>query len=442
MNITLEKQNPTNARLHVQLAETDYAPKVEDQIKEYSKKAQIKGFRPGKVPAGLIRKMYGKSLLVDAINQLLNESVNNYIKENKIKILGEPLPERTEKNIDWDSQKEFDFTFELGLLPDFNLNLSETASVEGYKVEVDEATIEEAYEHMQRQFGKTTNPEVSEENDYLYGELKQVDGDFSTNTLLPINKVQKNKEAFTGKKKGDVISFDLQEVFNNDASAIAHVTGAGKDKAADLKGTFEFHIENINRTEPAPMDQEFFDKIFGKDAVSTREQFDEKVKETIAENYKQEAEKVLNHQIVDKLVNETQIEIPRDFLKKWLLAANEGKLTQEQIDQNIENYEKELKWSMIRNKVVEENDLKVTNEEVMNRTKAKMLAQFNLPEISGEMEESMNQFADNYLRQDNGKNYMNEYEAILAEKVIDRLKERMTVVEKSVSAEEFRNMTF
>lgn len=441
MNITLEKQNPTNARLRVQLAEADYAPKVDEQIKEYSKKAQIKGFRPGKVPAGMIRKMYGKSLLVDAINKLLHESVNNYIKENKIKILGEPLPERVE-NIDWDTQKEFDFSYELGLLPEFELNLGETASVEGYKVEVDEATIQEAYEHMQRQFGTTTNPEASDENDYLYGELKQVDGDFKTTTLLPINKIVNGKENFIGKKKGDVISFDLQEVFNNDASAIAHVTGAGKEKAAELKGTFEFAVENINRTEAAPMDQEFFDKIFGKDAIKTREEFDEKVKETIAENYKEEAEKVLNHQIVDKLVKETQIDIPREFLKKWLLAANEGKLTQEQIDENIENYEKELKWSMIRNKVVEDNDLKVTNEEVVNRTKEKMMAQFNLPEVSEELAESMNQFADNYLRQDNGKNYMNEYEAILAEKVIERLKEKMTVVEKTVSAEEFRNMSF
>ena len=142
------------------------------------------------------------------------------------------------------------------------------------------------------------------------------------------------------------------------------------------------------------------------------------------------------------MVNETNIEVPREFMKKWLLTANEGKLSAEQIEENIENYEKELKWSMIRNKVMEENDLKVTNQEVVDRTKEKMLAQFNLPEVSEEMMESMNQFADNYLRQDNGKNYMNEYEAILAEKVIEALKEKMTVVEKTVTAEEFRNMTF
>src|SRR5688572_89255 len=169
----------------------------------------------------MIRKMYGKSLLVDAINKLLHESVNNYIKDNKIKILGEPLPERVE-NIDWDSQKEFDFSYELGLLPEFELNLGETASVEGFKVEVDDTTIEEAYEHMQRQFGKTETPETSEANDYVFGELKQVDGDFKTNTLLPINKLKNNQDLFIGKKKGDVITFDLQNAFANDAAAIAN----------------------------------------------------------------------------------------------------------------------------------------------------------------------------------------------------------------------------
>ena len=441
MDITLEKQNPTSARLRVKLAEADYAPGVEAQVKEYSKKAQIKGFRPGKVPAGMIRKMYGKSLLVDAINKLLHESVNNYIKDNKIKILGEPLPERIE-NIDWDTQKEFDFSYELGLLPEFELNLGEMATVEGYKVEVDEDTINEAYEHMQRQFGKTENPEVSEANDYIFGELQQVDGDFKTTTLVPLNKLKANQDLFIGKKKGDVITFNLMEAFGNDVNAVANVTGAGKEKAAELSGNFEFTIDNISRTEAAPIDQEFFDKIFGPEAVKSREEFDAKVKETIEENYKAEADKVLNHKIVDKIVNETQIEVPREFMKKWLLAANEGKLTAEQIEENIENYERELKWSMIRNKIVEENGLKVTNEEVVNRTKEKMLAQFNLPEVSEEMMESMNQFADSYLRQDNGKNYLNEYEAILAEKVIETLKEKMTVVEKTVTAEEFRNMTF
>jgi trigger factor len=440
LNITLNQTDATKAQLHVVLQEADYAPKVEEKIKEYSRKAQIKGFRPGKVPPGMIRKMYGKGILVEEINSLLSKSVNDYIKQNDIKILGEPLPDQTkQQSIDWDNQKEFAFDFELGILPDFDLKLA-NVSVEGYKIEADDETIEQVYEHMQRQYGETANPETSEANDYLSGELKQVDGDFSTTTLLPVNKVKKNQEQFVGVKAGDVLTFDLQEIFDNDASAIAHVTGVSKQKAAELTGNFQFTVDKINRTTPAEFNQEFFDKIFGKDTVSTREEFDAKVKETINENYNNEADKLLRNNIVEKLVNETEIQIPEDFFKKWLLTANEGKLTQEQIDQNIDKYKEELKWSMIRNKVVEENDIKISNDEVVDSAKKKMLAQFGMATATEEMEDAISGYVDSFLKQNNGRNFVNEYEAILADRVIDFIKDKITVVEKSVTAEEFRNI--
>ena len=440
MNITLNQTDATKANLHVVLEEADYAPKVDEKIREYSRKAQIKGFRPGKVPPGMIRKMYGKGILVEEINSLLSKSVNDYIKENDIKILGEPLPDQTKQEvIDWDNQKEFAFDFELGILPAFDLNLENT-SVEGYKVEADEETIAQVYEHMQRQYGETANPDTSEADDYLSGELKQVDGDFSTTTLLPVNKVKQNQEQFIGVKPGDVLTFSLQEVFDNDAAAIGHVTGVTKQKAAELTGNFEFTVDKINRTTPAEFNQEFFDKIFGKDTVTTREEFDTKVKETITENYNSEAEKLLNNKIVEKLLAETQIQISEDFFKKWLLSANEGKLTAAQIDENIDRYKDELKWSMIRNKVVEENDIKISNEEVVDSAKKKMLAQFGMASATEEMEEAISGYVDNFLKQDKGRNYVNEYEAILADRVLDFIKNKITVVEKSVNAEEFRDI--
>ncbi|MDQ4140241.1 MAG: trigger factor family protein, partial [Bacteroidota bacterium] len=257
MNITLNQNDTTNANLKVVLQEADYAPKVDEKIKEYTKKAQIKGFRPGKVPAGLIRKMYGKSILAEEINGLLSKSVNDYIKENNLKILGEPLPDETKQNaIDWDNQKEFEFDFELGILPDFELNPTAGEPVDAYKVELDEETVNQVYEHLQRQYGETANPETSEANDYLSGELRQVEGDFKTTTLLPINKIKKNQDQFIGVKPGDVITFDLQDVFDQDAGAISHVTGLKKSEAAELKGNFEFAVEKINRTTPAELNQE------------------------------------------------------------------------------------------------------------------------------------------------------------------------------------------
>jgi trigger factor len=440
LNITLNQTDSTNAQLKVVLEEADYASKVDQQVKEFSKKAQIKGFRPGKVPAGLVKKMYGKSILVEQINKLLQEEISKYIKDNDVKLLGEPLPEPSQANIDWDNQKDFEFTYAVGLLPDFNLPLDK--SVDGYAIELDKKTIDEAYENIKRQFGKTTNPETSEEGDFIYGDLKQVDGEFESKTLIPTNRVVAGKEQFIGVKAGDVIKFDIRKAFGDDNAALAHVTGLSKEVTADLNGEFEFTVEKINRTEEAELNQELFDKLFGKDAITTEEEFDAKIRETIKENYDREADNLLNRNIIDTLVDNVAVDIPADFFKRWLQVTNEGRLTTEQIEENFDKYTKELKWSMIKNKVVEENELKVSNDEVVSSTKEKMMAQFNMPEIPEELAESMNNYAQQYLQQDNGRNYINEYEQLLAEKVLAKLKEKMTVVEKSISAEDFRNLSF
>lgn len=441
MNITLNQTDSTNAQLKVALEEADYAPKVDQQVKEYSKKAQIKGFRPGKVPAGLVKKMYGKSILVEQINKILQEEITKYIRENDVKLLGEPLPDPNQPQIDWDNQKEFEFIYQVGLLPDFNLALDK--SVEGYSIELDQNTVDEAYENLKRQFGKTTNPETSEAGDFIYGELKQAEGgDFEAKTLIPTKRVVEGQEQFIGVKAGDTIRFDIRKTFGDDNAALAHVTGLSKDAAADLNGEFEFTVEKINRTEDAELNQELFDKLFGKDEVHTAEEFDAKVRETIEENYKTEAENLLNRNIIDMLVDNVDVALPTEFFKRWLLVTNEGQLTEEQIEENFDKYTRELKWSMIKNKLVADNDLKVSNEEVVEATKQKMLAQFNMPEIPEELAESMNNYAQQHLNQDNGRNYIQEYEQLLAEKVLAKLKEQMTVVEKTITAEDFRNMSF
>jgi trigger factor len=357
-----------------------------------------------------------------------------------VKLLGEPLPDLNQQAIDWDNQKEFEFNYEVGLLPEINLPLDK--SVEGYTIEVDKATIDEAYENLKRQFGQTTNPETSEEGDFIYGDLKQVDGEFESKTLIPTTRVVAGKEQFVGVKAGDTIRFDIRKAFGDDNSALAHVTGMSKEVAADLNGEFEFVVEKINRTEPAELNQELFDKLFGKDVVTTEEEFDAKIRETIQENYDREADNLLSRNIIDTLVDNVDVELPTDFFKRWLQVTNEGRLTAEQIEENFDKYLRELKWSMIKNKVVDENELKVTNEEVVAATKEKMLAQFNMPEIPEELVESMNNYANQYLSQDNGRNYINEYEQLLAEKVLAKLKEKMTVVEKTISAEDFKNLSF
>ncbi|MBF9220263.1 trigger factor [Hymenobacter ruricola] len=439
MNITLDKNDEQlTGLLTVHLTEADYAPTVDKQIKEYTKRAQVKGFRPGMVPVGMVRKMYGKGILAEEINKMLGKAVDSYIKENNIKLLGEPLP--VASNVDFDTDKDFDFQFELGLLPDFNLPESLTAEL--HKVTIDDETLAQTNEQIARQYGETTNPEVSEAGDYLFGKLKKADeeGDGRT-VLLPINKVAADQqEQFIGKKGGDVITFDLQKAFNNDAASISNFSGLSKDEATAATGDYVFNVEKVNRTAAPEFNQELFDKVFGPEAVSTPEEFDAKVRETIQSNYDREAEGSLNNRIVEQLVNGVDIKIPTEFFKKWLVRANEGKLTPEKVEEHYTDYEKELKWSMIRNKVVEEAGLKVSNDEIVNRTLDKIMGQFNMPNMPDEMRESMRSYADQYLKQENGKNYVNEYEAILAEKVLENLRGKVVVTDKPVTAEEFRTL--
>ena len=439
LDITLDKKDDQlSAILTVQLTEADYAASVDQKIKDYAKKAQIKGFRPGKVPAGLVRKMYGKGLLADEINERLGKAVDTYIKENNLRILGEPIPVPTD--VDFDTQKDFNFQFELGLLPEVELPADQSITVERNQVSLDEATLNETYEQIGRQFGESTNPEVSEANDYLYGRLKKADEEGEGNVvLLPINKVKNGVERFIGVKPEDSITFDLKDAFDGDVSAIANFSGLSKDEAAEVSGDYTLAVEKINRTDVAEFNQELFDKVFGKDIVTSKEEFDEKVRTTIQENYDREADNLVNRQIIDKVVDNVQVELPQEFFKKWLVRANQGKLAPEQVEEHYADYERELKWSMIRNKVVETEGLKVSNDEIVDRTIQKIMGQFNLPEVNEELQTSMRSFADNYLRQDNGKNYVEEYEAILAEKVLENLRGKIVVTDTPITAEDFRN---
>ncbi|TGE10568.1 trigger factor [Hymenobacter fodinae] len=438
MDITLDKKDDQlSAILTVNLTEADYAPTVESKLKEYSKKAQIKGFRPGKVPVTLVRKMYGKGILVEEINGLLSKSVDDYIKENNLKILGEPLPVPTD--VDFDTQKDYSFQFELGLLPDFELPADQAVSVDRHKVELDENTLKETYEQLERQFGESIEPETAEATDYISGKLQKAgeEGDGRV-VLLPLNKVKNGVDKFVGVKVGDSVTFDLKDAFDGDATAISNFSGMSKEEADTVEGEYTLSIEKIQRSTPAEFNQDLFDKVFGKDIVSSKEDFDEKVRTTVQENYDREADNLVNRQIIDKMLESTTIEVPKEFFKKWLVRANQGKLTPEQVEEHYEDYEKELKWSMIRNKVVEANDLKVSNEEIVDRTMQKILGQFNM-EMTPELEESVRGFADNFLRQENGKNYVNEYEAILAEKVLENLRGKVVVNDNAITAEDFRN---
>ena len=440
MEITLQKKDSTNATIKINLSEADYKNQYNEKLKEYSKKSQIKGFRPGKVPPGLIQRMYGKGILVDEINNMLSKSITDYIKENKLPVIGDPIPEtESVSKIDWDNQKDFEFIYDVGLVPEFTFDLAKT-EVTKYDIQPDEKAVNETLENLRNQYGKMSSPEETAEGDFLSGQIKEANSELTTPSSLPLNKVEKSELAkFTNKKIGDTITFEVEKAFK-DVGEIAYVTGLSQEEAEKKTGTFEFTISKISRPEPANLDQEFFDKIFGKDTVKTEEEFKAKLKETITENYTRESEQLLDKELQDKLVETTAIDLPNDFLKKWLLISNQGKITQEQIDNEYDLYLKELKWTLIKNKVAEQADVKVENEEITAFTKKMIIQQFGGMNISEDMEEGLNKIADNYLKQDKGKNYMKVFEQVLAEKVFEYLRGQAAVQAKKVTVDEFKSI--
>ncbi|MGK7395258.1 MAG: trigger factor [Candidatus Cyclobacteriaceae bacterium M3_2C_046] len=439
MDITLDKNSATEASIKIKLSEDDYKPSVQKKLKEYSKKANIKGFRPGKVPVSLMNKMYGKSVLVEELNHILTHSLNDYINENNLKLLGDPIPkEEKAGEIDFDTQKEFEFEYEVGLADEFSYQFPE--NLDYYEIEVDEKQIEETLENIRNQHAKTENPEISEAGDYLNGDLNQVNGDIERSTAISIDEVVESERAkFIGMKVNDEIVFDIRKTFEKD-SVIAMLLDKPEAEIKDYEGEYSFKINLINRRIPAEINQEFFDGIFGPDQVKTEAELRDKIEENIKESYKQESEYLLQKTIKDKLVADTEIELPNKFLKKWLLKTDQ-KLTAEEVDKEYENFKKDMKWNLIKNKIAEENDIKVEHEEINERAKALIANYFQQSGLSAQqMGDQLDAFAQNYLQAENGKNYMNLQEQLKNEKVISHVREKVSLNEKKVDMEEFKKL--
>ena len=369
MNITLDQPSPTDGLIKITLSESDYQPKVEEKVKEYSRKMNIKGFRQGKVPGGVVRKMYGKSILVEEVNHLLSHTVSEYIKEKKLHVLGDPLPNQEKAMlIDWDTQKEFEFEFQVGLVEDFAIDISSNVKIKSHLIEVDNKVVDEAVEDIKKRFGTTTNPETSDVEDSLMGDVTDAAGQKKA-SYIPIAKLAATEQKkFTGLKKDEEVVFDVEKL-SEDALVISQAVNSTEEEAKNLKGSFTLKISTINRTVPAELNQDLFNKVFGKEVVASEEEFINKIRATIAENYQRESDHMLEHEIQHHLVDHTKLNMPDTFLKRWLKATGNGKITDEVIGKEFDDYKNGLKWDLIKNKIAEEQKISVESGEVKERAK-------------------------------------------------------------------------
>ncbi|MEQ8474581.1 MAG: trigger factor [Marinoscillum sp.] len=440
MEITLDKIDKTTALIKVSLKEDDYQPGVAEKIKDYSKKANLKGFRPGKVPVGLIKQMYGKSIKVEEINKLVSDKLNGYLRESDLQFLGEPMPREEDfESINFDTQKDFEFTYNVGFAESFDLNIDDKLKIEKHSIKIDDKVIDETIENLQRQFGEPTTPEVSEDKDTVYGQIKSADGGIDKEIKIDLNDTEKAAtKKLTGVKIDEEVELDPKKLYT-DSHKLHHQLDISHDDFDNLKGKLTFTIKGITRQQLAEVNQELFDKTFGEGTVKNEKEFREKVAESVGQSFKGEEEQYFEYQLRQKLIEKAKINVPDEFLQNWLLKTN-NQITPEILKDEYETYSKELKWSLIRNKIVKEQDFKVENDEVIEEAKNLIRQQFGQAGLIGQMEDKLEMFAQNYLQAENGDNYMKVYNQVQNKKVFSFIKDSITIKDKKVTMDEFRKL--
>ncbi len=444
MNITQDKIDNLNSVLTVKINPEDYQERVDKAIKAQAKKAKLPGFRPGMVPPAHIKKMYGKNILVDEINNILNDTLNNYITDNKLEILGQPLPKLDDsKEFNWDYTDEFEFIYELGLAPEFSLEFSSKDKLTYYTVKVDEETLASRITNLRKSYGKMSNPDVSADDDVLYADLKQLAADgsvfedgISATASVRLDQIADSniKKSLIGLKKEDVVTLDIQKAFDSNATIISKVLNISEEDAQELKSKFQLTVKNINRLEEGDLNQEFFDKIFGPDVVKTEEEFKEKIREELESMMVQNADQKLQADMLKFGLDKVKLDLPDEFLKRWLKATNE-KLSDEELAQGYDDFARNLRWTLIENKIIKDNKIEIKYEEVFAAAKNRLDAQFRMYSPQPLSEEQLGQYAAQFLQ--NKENANRIFEEVKAQHVFDFLKGVITLDKKDIDYNKF-----
>jgi trigger factor len=447
MNITSENTGELTATVKVEVSKQDYEEKVNKILKDYQHKANIPGFRPGKVPIGLIKKMYGKAVIADEINTLLSESLASYLKEEKLEILGNPLPNK-EKNADinFDLQDSFDFYFDLGLAPKIDNPLSDKLTIDRYVIKVDDTMLDGYIENTRKRFGTSIKPEVSAFDDMLTCDLAEIDENgnliesgIKKDVFIDLNllKKEESKIALTGLSKDSKLRIRPLEFFS-DVDEAAKSLSLAKEKVEQDSVLFEITVREIHRLQPASQDKELFDKVYAGKNIETEEQFRDEVRKDASNSFVGETDKLFYNQATKKLVDEAQLKLPDEFLKRWLLENRETKITAEDISDEYAAFADSTRWQMIENKILMDNNITVSEDEVRAYIKAYFLSQIQTHEDNPEMDKKYDSVVDALM--ENKEQVRKIYNELYYGRLLTLFKDTFTIANKEISYEEFINL--
>jgi len=447
MNITREEVGTLNEVIKISLAPEDYNPQFETELKKFQKTMNLPGFRPGHVPVGLVKKRYGKALLIDELNKIISGSLENFITESKLDILGSPIPQPSNDSINnWDDPGNFEFIFEIGLAPQFSLTLPPSKTFDYYEIEVDENKVQQYVDDIRRKYGKFSNPEVADETSIFYGDFAELndDGTLKTEGLVSRStlavaavKDTDTKQKLIGLKKGDSVVLNLAKAFADDSDEIAHMINQPAEKVAGITSDFQYTIDTINHVEGADMNQEFFDKIYGEGNVTSEEAFREKVRSEIRGMYTQESDLKLKHDLEDHLLHELDLNLPDSFLQKWLQTAVEKPLSAEQVEKDYPGYSRGMKMRLIENRIFRDQNMQISKDEINDMARPYILHQFS-GYAAGLNEEMMESLVTRYLEKRESVERI--IETLSDRKVFNYLKSIVNTSPKVLKYDDFVNM--
>jgi trigger factor len=443
MKLTQSKAKDLMATITVELVAADYSEKVDKVLKDYRKTADVPGFRKGKTPMAIINKKYRTSVIVEEVNKLLQDELYKHISAEKVRVLGSPMP-IDETPIDWENTEDFTFQYEVGLAPEFDVKITAKDKLNYYKIKADAKLVDGYCTDIAKRYGKMSNPEVSVEGDLIFCAISQldVDGNVMSNGISNEATVAmeyiadaKIKKQFVGVKKDDVLKVNVMKAFTNHAD-LGSMLNVSHDALHNLTSEeFQFTVKNINQLAPAELTTELFDKVYGEGTVKDVKEFKAKVQEEAEGQFVGESDRMLKNDIVTYFIEKLKLQMPDDFLKRWLVQTSEQPITMEMLATEYDMYAKSLQWQLIENKILENYEVKVTQEDVLNQTKkliGSQMKQYGQPEGD---DAQLTDIATNILKNEEERKKI--YDQIFDERTLVVYKENFKLTEKNVTYDEF-----
>ena len=437
MKLTKNNIDELNIEVALTVEPSDYAENRKKKLSDIRRRAEIKGFRKGMVPASLIEKMYGASALVDSVNEVISHELASFIKDEKLSVIGEPLPADNQPENDWTNGNTFNFTFEIACNPEVKLEFGKEDKITSYEIKVSDEAKKEMKDNLLKQYGSLEDGDEAKADDFIIADLEQGENRIESTYIALRNVSEACKSQFVGVKAGDSFEVNVNEAFENEADRAALI----KVKKEELEGidpVYKLTVKTVKTVTSAPLTTETYDKIFGEGVVADEAGFDAKIEERLVAEYANETEYRLSKDIREYLVKKADLKLPETFMKKWLKVANEGKFTAEQIDKEFDAFAEDYRWSLVRDFLLKKYGVKIEQEDILASARgfaAYQFAMYGMPNVPAEQ---LDNYAKSILADENQSRRI--VEQVESEKAIAAVKPELKINKKSVSVEQFREL--